>query len=82
METTDRTPVEQVIAGIWQEVLEVDEVGADDAFLALGGSSLTAMQVIARLDRHFAVELPLNRLLEGTTLREFAADVSAVVTAR
>lgn len=52
-------PIEIALARIWADVLGVDRVGVRDNFFALGGDSLTAMQVSARVQAVFQVELPL-----------------------
>ena len=59
-----RTPLEEMIAGIWSEVLKVDQVGVDDNFFVLGGHSLLATQVISRAQAALGtlgVEAPLLR---------------------
>src|SRR6185436_6534255 len=53
-----RTPVEEVLAGIWAELLGLERVGAADDFFALGGHSLLATRVTSRLRQTFKVELP------------------------
>ena len=68
-----RTPVEEILAGIWGELLGVESVGAQDNFFALGGHSLLAAQLIARLREVFGVELPLGIMFEGPTIAELAA---------
>ncbi|HEX8320472.1 amino acid adenylation domain-containing protein [Longimicrobium sp.] len=70
-----RTPVQEVLAGIWAEVLQVDRVGADDSFPALGGHSLAAMQVVSRMRQAFGVEMPLRALFETPTVLELAERV-------
>ncbi|MFI0479419.1 amino acid adenylation domain-containing protein [Actinomadura sp. 9N215] len=69
------TPTEDLLAGIWAEVLGVDRVGAHDTFFELGGDSLLAMQVIARVRRVFGVELPLSVLFDQRTVRGVATAV-------
>src|SRR5436305_7950486 len=73
-----RTPVEEVVAGIWAEVLGRDRVGANDHFFDMGGHSLLAMQVTSRLRRAFDVELPVRDLFEAPTVTGLAARVEAV----
>ena len=79
-------PVAEFLASIWQEELGVDRVGADDDFFGLGGTSLTAMQVVLRLCAEFAVDLPLETVFSHSTLADLArvaedrilADVAAI----
>jgi acyl carrier protein len=72
-----RTPVEEVIAGIWAEVLQLEQVGATDHFFDLGGHSLLATQVMSRLHGAFGVEMPLRDLFEAPILADLAARVEA-----
>jgi amino acid adenylation domain-containing protein len=65
-------PVAEYLAGVWQEELGVDRVGADDDFFELGGTSLTAMQVMLRLCREFSIDLPLETLFTHPVLTELA----------
>ena len=69
--------VERLVAGIWREVLELDAVGADDPFLELGGDSLRAMRVIARLRQAARVEIPLGDLLGAATIADLAGVLRA-----
>ena len=74
-----RTPVEEQVAEIWSEVLGRSRVGAHDDFFALGGHSLSALQVVARLREAFGVEVPLRRLFEASTPAALAREVEAAL---
>ncbi|MGH7830378.1 MAG: non-ribosomal peptide synthetase, partial [Candidatus Binatia bacterium] len=67
-----RTPVEEVLARIWTEVLGLDQAGIHDNFLDLGGHSLMATQIILRVMEAFQIELPLQSLLEAPTVAKMA----------
>ena len=73
-----RTPVEEILAGLWADLLELEQVGADGHFFELGGHSLLATQVMSRLRGAFGVEMPLRDLFEAPVLRDFATRVEEV----
>ena len=70
-----RTQAEELLAGIWSELLGVDEIAADDDFFGLGGHSLLATQLVSRVRPLFGVELPLRRIFECPTLAGLAAEI-------
>ncbi|HVG43654.1 MAG TPA: amino acid adenylation domain-containing protein, partial [Longimicrobium sp.] len=70
-----RTPAEEVLAGIWAEVLRLERVGAEDSFFDLGGHSLLATRVAARVLQAFGVELPLRAVFERPVLSGLAAEI-------
>ncbi|GAA5051242.1 amino acid adenylation domain-containing protein [Thermocatellispora tengchongensis] len=67
------TPVEKELAAIWAEVLGLGEpVGVDDDFFDLGGHSLTATKILARMRARMSVSLPLAALFEHPTVAGLA----------
>ena len=68
-----RTPVEEILADLWAELLGVDRVGAEDNFFELGGHSLLATQLMTRLRAVFQIELPLGVIFEASTVSGLAA---------
>ena len=69
-----RTPIEEVIAATWAEVLQVERVGVQENFFALGGHSLQTIQIIDRLSRA-GLGLTLDQMLQYQTVAELAAVV-------
>ncbi|MFE9257354.1 amino acid adenylation domain-containing protein [Streptomyces sp. NPDC006879] len=68
-----RGEAEQVVAGIWRELLGVQDIGRDDDFFDLGGHSLLAGQVLNRLRERAGVEAPVRLVFERSVLSELAA---------
>ncbi|MBD2690475.1 non-ribosomal peptide synthetase [Anabaena catenula] len=73
-----RTPVEEIIANTWTQVLGVEQVGVNDNFFELGGHSLLATQLISRLRQVFQIELPLQKIFEFPTVADLATAVEAI----
>ncbi|RPI08710.1 MAG: acyl-CoA synthetase, partial [Zetaproteobacteria bacterium] len=71
-----RTRVEERLARIWAEVLDLEQVGVHDPFLELGDDSLLATSVISRVLTAFQVELPLRTLFESTTVVDMALAIA------
>jgi acyl carrier protein len=65
-------PVQEYLAGVWQEELGTERIGADDHFFELGGTSLSAMEVMLRLCKEFDIDLPLETPFSHPKLRELA----------
>lgn len=67
-----RNATEEVVVGVWAEVLNVERIGVNDNFFDLGGHSLSATGVIFRLREALRIDLPLRALFESPTPRELA----------
>jgi hypothetical protein len=70
-----RTPTEEALAALWQELLGLDRVGAEDHFFNLGGHSLLAVRLTARLRDRFKVSLSTQAVFEAPILSALAATV-------
>ena len=75
------TPVEELVAGIWCEVLGLSRVDRSANFFELGGHSLLATQVATRLREALGVDLPVRTLFQAPTLSQLAAEVAAALAA-
>ena len=67
-----RTAVEQMLCGIWSEVLKIPEVGIYDEFFDLGGHSLLGTQVVTRVQEDFGVEISLRSFFDSPTVAELS----------
>jgi len=73
-----QSPVEEMVAGIWADVLAVKEVSIHDNFFDLGGHSLLVTQLISRLRDTFNVEFPLRGLFESPTVASLSERLEAL----
>ena len=73
--TAAGTPIEEIIAGIVGQVLKVEQVGVHDNFFDMGGHSLLAMQLVARVRAALHVTVPLRELFETPTVAGLAASI-------
>jgi amino acid adenylation domain-containing protein len=65
-----RTAVEETLAGIWRELLHLEQVGVHDNFFDLGGHSLLLMQIAWKIEEAFSVEVSLSSLFTALTIEE------------
>jgi hypothetical protein len=74
-----RTVVEEMLAEIWAEVLELEKVGIHDNFFELGGHSLLATLVMSRVQRAFRLEMPVRYLFESPTIALLSKQIGIVM---
>lgn len=65
----------EMLTKIWSEVLQVDNIGHEDNFFRLGGDSIRATQLLARLRKRYQIHLPLSSLFHSPTLKELFVEV-------
>ncbi|KAA3617203.1 MAG: amino acid adenylation domain-containing protein [Calditrichaeota bacterium] len=70
-----RNQVEELLAGLWGDILKVSRVGINDNFFDLGGHSLLATQLISRIRDAFDVELPLKALFDDPTIANLTTQI-------
>jgi amino acid adenylation domain-containing protein len=70
------SPAQELLAGIWAQVLGLDQVGVHDNFFDLGGHSLLATQVVSRIREVFGVELPLATIFDQPTIAQTALAIN------
>ena len=79
--TAPRSPLEELLASIFCDLLAVQRVGIDDNFFELGGHSLLATQLISRIRTAFHVELPLRTVFESGTVAALSAKIEQEIQA-
>ena len=70
------TDIERTLAGFWQELLGVEQVGTEDSFFDLGGHSLIAVRLFAMVRKAYRVDFPISILFEAPTIKRCAALIS------
>ncbi|WP_327141962.1 non-ribosomal peptide synthetase [Nocardia sp. NBC_01327] len=69
------TPIEEIVAGVFADLLGVDSIGADDDFFALGGNSLIATRAVSRINEALDGALTLRELFDTARVSELAARI-------
>ncbi len=72
--------IEELIGGIWKEVLRLKQVSVHDNFIALGGHSLAAIRVTARINEEIEMKFPLSKIFEFPTIIEYANYIEETLT--
>ncbi len=70
---------EKPLGGFWQDLLGVDQVGVEDSFFDLGGHSLIAVRLFARIKKAYSVEFPISALFEAPTIEKCAALIKEAI---
>ncbi|MEC1507169.1 amino acid adenylation domain-containing protein, partial [Bacillus haynesii] len=72
-----RNETEEKLAAVWQDVLHVEKAGIHDHFAQMGGHSLHAMELIAKIKEKMNVEIPLHQLFKLATIKELSTFIEA-----
>ncbi|MCH9696800.1 MAG: acyltransferase domain-containing protein [Gammaproteobacteria bacterium] len=76
-----QTPMQELIAGIWSEVLGIEQPGIDDEFAALGGDSLIAIRVVSRLKDTLQMNLEVKLIFECNTIASLSGRIEVLKSA-
>ena len=77
--TAPTTPVEEMLASIWRQALNLQQVGTGENFFEIGGHSLLAIQVISRTREAFGVETGVRKLFERPTIEGFSKEIEELI---
>jgi acyl carrier protein len=69
------TPTEEKLIEIWEAILNVKNIGTFDDFLDVGGTSMLAIQCVARINKLFAVEIAVDAFFEEATIHQIAQTI-------
>jgi acyl carrier protein len=75
------TPTEVALAEMWTEVLKLDRVGISDDFFEVGGNSLSATRLVARINRAFDTSIPVRKVFERKTVADLALLIEETIIA-
>ena len=77
-----RTQTERRLAVIWRNVLGMDRVGIEDSYNDLGGDSLIAAVIFARIEDLFGIDVPMATIIRASTIAKLAAEIDRRLAAR
>jgi acyl carrier protein len=73
------TDTERTLAGLWSEILRVDDVGRTDSFFDLGGDSMLATRLVLSARRTWNVQFSARMLVESPVLKDLANRIDLLV---
>ena len=73
--TTPEAEIEEVLTVLWQEALGVEHIGVHESFIELGGHSLMAIKLVARIRERFQIDMPLQQFFRNDTIARLAAAI-------
>ncbi|MDT8717660.1 amino acid adenylation domain-containing protein [Clostridium sp. 19966] len=73
-----RNKIEEILINIWSEILEINKIGIDDDFFALGGHSLKAIKMVAMIQRELSVEISVGDIFKNTTVRSLGEHLEKI----
>ncbi len=74
-----QTEIEEMITDIWVSVLNTAKIGTNDNFLELGGNSLAAIRINARIFEVLELDIPLNKIFEFPTIKSFSSEIEKII---
>ncbi len=77
-----KTETEKKLAKIWQDILTIDKVSIRDNFFSMGGHSLKAVRVLARIKKEFGIDLNIQHMFSENTIEKIAAELDALLWLR
>jgi acyl carrier protein len=73
-----RTATEQTLVAIWCEALDMDQVGVVDTYDDLGGDSIAAAIIFARIEKAFSLDISTEMLADASTVEQLAREIDAL----